>query len=375
MSTTQTGVAPAAAVAATPANSSPATDQIDSFQGLWDAQNQIDNGLADNSDEPQDLNNAQAEGDAEGDGEGEPAQADGEQTATPAKGAQTEKTGDKPAETEDKNYDNLDHYIKDNGIEPESFMQLPVKVRVDGAEQDVPLGEVVKAYQLSQASYARMNEAAQAKQAFTTEQSQVRHALGLQIKTAQSLLTKAEGQLLQDFNGVDWNALRAENPAQYSALYTDFQARNTAIQQEKQAVAAEAQRNTQAQEQARLQAIPIERERLMQARPEWRDAAKAQAAHRAMSDYGRKLGFSDAELNGITDHRQLLVLDMAARMAQLQAQTPATLKRVRTAPKMAAPGARQTRDPKGTAHKNALANWARNPRSDDAAAAAFEQFV
>lgn len=366
MTTTPTGVATAAV--ATPANSSPATDQIDSFQALYDAQNQIDHGQV----EPErpDLNNAQAE--TEGEPEAE-LQTEGEPQIAKVTKQADKAEGEPKAEAEDKHYDSLDHYVTDNGLEPESFMALPVKVRVDGAEQNVPLGEVVKAYQLSQASYARMNEAAQVKQQFATEQTQVRQALGIQIKQAQAILGKAESQLLQDFQNVDWNGLRTSDPANYSALYTDFQARNTAIQQEKQAVANAEKQNVQAQEQQRLQAIPVERERLMQARPEWRDPAKAQAAHRSMSEYGRKLGFSDAELNAITDHRQLLVLDAAARMAQLQAATPATLKRVRTAPKMAAPGTRQNKDPKGSAVQNASSAWARSGyRDENAAAALFE---
>jgi hypothetical protein len=367
MSTTPTGVAPAAAVA-TPENSSPATDQIDSFQSLWEAQNQVDTGEApDDPNERPDLSNTGQEGEAEEPAETAPT------AERPSKDATAEKSTD-PAKPDDKHYDNLDTYIKDNGIEPESFMQLPVKVRVDGADQDVPLGEVVKAYQLSQASYARMNEAAQERQKISTEVTQVRGALGVQIKQANSLLQLAQSQLVQDFNGVDWNALRTSDPGNYSALYTDFQARQTAIQKAMKDVADAEQVNARAQEQQRAQAIPVERERLMQARPEWRDPAKAQAAHRAIADYGRKLGFTDAELNSITDHRQLLVLDAAARFAQLQAATPGTLKRVRIAPKMAAPGTRQVRDPKGSAVKNTSEAWKRSGyRNEEAAAAFFEQ--
>lgn len=375
MSTTQTGVAPAAAVAATPANSSPDTNQIDGFTSFWDAQNQIDNGQVEEAEEPQDLNNAQTEGDAEQPVE---AEAEGEQTEDKAdktvKADKAEKTADKEAEDE-KHYESLEQYVKDNGLEPESFMALPVKVRVDGTDQDVPLAELVKGYQLSSASYARMNEAAQERTKIQTEVTQVRGALGVQIKQADTLLKLAQTQLTQDFHGIDWNAIRASDPGQYSALYTDFQARNTAIQKAMKDVADAEQANALAQKQQREQAIPVERTRLLQARPEWADSAKAQTAFRAMSEAARKVGFTDAELNSVTDHRQFLILDMAARYAQLQAKAPATLKRVRLAPKMAPPGTRQTRDPKVSAHKAALTNWARNPRSDDAAAAAFEAFV
>ncbi len=369
MSTTLSGVAPASAVAV-PANSSPQTDVIDTFQGLFDAQNALDNGTQPETDERPDLDNKGQEGETEG------------EQVEPAKGAKGKKAEGEPEgeeaepakEPEEKHYESLEHYLKDTGVEPESFMTLPVKVVVDGNQQDVPLGELVKGYQLASASYARMNDAAQERQKIQTETTQVRQALGIQIKQANELLTLSQNQLVQDFNGIDWNALRTSDPGNYAALHQDFQNRQIAINQAKEKVVAAERANAQAAEQARQQAVDVERQRLIQARPEWRDPAKSQAAYRSMTETARKLGFSDAELNSITDHRQLLILDMAARFAQLQAKTPGTLKRVRAAPKMATPGTRQVKDPKVSSLKSASDAWARSGyRSDDAAAALLEQ--
>ena len=394
--TTPPGVASAPVVPATVAT--PPADEVDQFQSLWDA------GVAAES-QPQQQ---QAEEDGKQDLDN--AAVDGETTAEQAAESPEQVAEATEKEPEAKEYASLDEYLRDQKLEPDSFMALPVAVKVDGKEQAVPLGELVKGYQLASASYARMNEAAQARQqiaeeqarsrqTFTQEQRQVHQALGVQIKQAQELTKLAQNQLLQDFQSIDWNHLRAENPAQYSALYTDFQARNGAIQQTLQQIAQAERDNAQAAERSRLQALPTERVKLLTARPEWSDPVKAQAAQAAMTAAGQKLGFTEAELNGVIDHRQLLVLDQAARYtavadaaaklgvsdsqllemaskyAELQAAKPSTLKRVRAAPKMAAPGTRQVRDPKRDALQNSRKVWEANPRNEDAAAAYFQNFV
>jgi len=296
--------------------------------------------------------------------------------------------GDKPDQQDDKgqqqqkqddegaDYDSLDAYLTEQKLDKDSFYSLPVAVKVDGQDQQVPLAELVKGYQLSSASYNRMNELATQRQAFTQEQTQVRQALGVRIQQTEQLLQQAQQVLLGDYQRVNWQELRSQNPAEYAALSTEFQQRQGALQQQLSQIAQAKQQEAQAAEQARLQAIPQERERLYQARPEWRDPAKAKAAQQAIITAGRQLGFTDAELSQLTDHRHLIVLDLAAQQLKLQASQPSVMKRVRAAPQMAKPGTRQVRDPKRAALNNAREAWARSGfRDEDAAAAAFEQLA
>lgn len=282
---------------------------------------------------------------------------------------------EKQAEGEEKSYESLDAYLKEANLEAEGFMQLPVTVKVDGAEQRVPLSELTKGYELRQASYNRMQEAARAREDFTREQAQVRQALGQQIQDAEGLLTYAQQQLLGDYNRIDWQKLRMENPAEYAALAQDYNQRSAAIQQHINSIRAKRQTDAQQAEQARLQAVPAERAKLLDAIPEWRDPAKFATAHKQIRDLATKVGFTEAELNAIYDHRYLRVLDMANRWAQLQAKAPATVNRVRTAPTMAKPGTRQVRDPQKIANQNLEERWARSGyRDDEAGAAIFDQF-
>lgn len=326
-------------------------------------------------DEPQDLNNAAVEGAEEATEEG--AEEPTEGAAKPD--AEADKKEPKKEETEGQS---LEEFFAEHGQEP--FLNLKFKTKVDGREEEATLSDLIRDRQLAAASYARMNEAAQARQQLQTEREQVRQALGVQIKQAQQLTELAQNQLLQDFQRIDWNALRnSPDPterANYSVLYTDFQARNAAIQQTREQIAAAERANAQAADTQRQQAIATERERLFQVRPDWRDPAKANAAYQAIAAMGRKLGFTDADLTAISDHRMLLGLhqlsELLAQAQKQQAALPKVLKRVRAAPKMAAPGTRQAVSPKGGANPKLEEAWlAGGGRNDRLGAAVFERFV
>lgn len=347
--------ADASAPGAVPADA-PIEDQ---FQSLWDR------GAFDTPAEPAEAQQSAAE----------PAKA--EPPAEPEADAKAaDKASAPPEEPEGKDYASLDEYLTEQKLDRDSFLSLPVSVKVDGVEQSVPLAEVVKGYQLSSAGYQRMSEIAQQRTQFQAEQQQVRQALGLRIQQTEALLKAAQEQLLGDYNAISpaqWAQLRAENPGEYAALQTQFSQRQQALQAQIQQVALAKQQEAQQAEHARLQALPAEREKLLAARPEWRDPAKLAAAQQSIVSAGRKLGFTDAELQSLIDHRHVLVLDLAAKQLQLQASQPGVMKRVRAAPKMAPATARNARDPKRDSINQALSAAAKSGfRDEHALAAAFE---
>ena len=149
-----------------------------------------------------------------------------------------------------------------------------------------------------------------------------------------------------EFNQINWNQLRQTDPGQWTALQMEFQNRSGAINQHLRDVAAAQEAQTAELHKQQAALLPKERERMLEARPEWRDQGKFDADRKVMSGYAKQMGFSDAELAAIFDHRYMQVLHDAAQFRALQASNPETLKRVRAAPQMARPGTRTQRDPK-----------------------------
>ena len=266
-------------------------------------------------------------------------------------------------------YANLEDYLTKSKLDRDSFMDLPARVKVDGQESDVPLKDILKAYQLEQHVQQKSISLAEKQKAWEAEQTQAKAQLKQYLDDAQTLGNLAHQQLLSEFQGIDWNNLRATNPTEWAVRNTEFQQRANAIQNHLAQIKQKQDVLAQEQEQARIKALATERDKMYEARPDWRDDKIFQAARSEMSSYARSKGFTDAELGSIYDHRYMQVLHDAARYAALQAKAPEVAKRVRTAPKAATPGARITRDPQAVAAQQIKERFMKNPRDADAQAA------
>ena len=346
-----------------------APDAAEAFQNL------IDQGLTDAPEgtSTEQTPDSHATDDPEGDWSAE--KADEEKKPVEAEAKDVKETSKDEKEPEGKTYESLDKFLEEQKLDRESFLSLPVAVKVDGTEQSLPLSEVLKGYQLSAASYNRLNELAQQKTQFQTEQEQVRKALGERINQTEALFKLANEQLLADYQAINWQQLQAENPGQAALLYQQFQARQGAIDQHLKSIAANRQQEAQASDQKRQQVLRAEHAKMLDAIPELRDPTKAPVVMKTIRDYATSRKFSEAELNAIFDHRYMAVLHDAAQFRALQAAAPKTVNRVRAAPRMTPAGTRTNADPRRSAIQQAEEVWAKSGgRDDDAGAAIFSQF-
>lgn len=278
-------------------------------------------------------------------------------------------------EDEGPEYQSLEDYLTQQNLAPDSFYELPVTVKIDGKTSQVKLADVVKSYQLEGHVQQKSQAVAEQQRQLEAERQQAQAFVAQQLTAAQALGQLAQQELLGQYRNINWQQLRTDNPAEWVALQTEFNQRNAAIQQHLAQI-NEAQRVQSMQQQEQLvRALPVEQEKMYAARPEWRDPAKFQQARAQMSATAKQVGFSDAEISQVFDHRYLVILDKAARYDALQAQSAQAVKRVRTAPIVAQPGARIQRDPQRAAYTQAREALRKNPRNEDAQAAAFGYFA
>lgn len=272
-------------------------------------------------------------------------------------------------------YASLDELLTSMKVDPESVKSLPVTVKIDGVEKAVPLAEVIKSYQLEGHVNNKSIEVSNQKQALEQERTQWRQATQQALSQHQAMGNLALQMLNHDFAKVDWNTLRASNPAEFAALQAEFQQRQGQIQNflgqvQQQQASAQAE-----QQQLMQQNLAAERERLHAAIPEWRDPAAFEKDRQQISQYARNLGFQDAELNQIFDHRYMRILHDAARYQALQAKAPEVLRQVRQAPPAAAPGSRTNANPNDARRTAAIERFNKNPTDEDAQAAVFSLFT
>ena len=215
-----------------------------------------------------------------------------------------------------------------------------VTVEIDGKAEQISLEELKRSY-LRTADYTRKTQALAAErkslhsevQALRTERQQYAALLPALEQQLHTLMPKEP----------DWDRLLNDDPIEYVRqveLKRQRDEKLRAAQMEQQRLAT-----LQTQEQAReLQAnLAKEREALAQAIPAWKDSAKWAADRARIREYGARLGWSDEELSGVTDHRAVTVLYKAMQFdeAMTRRPSPATAQK-QAAPAPVRPGSQRT---------------------------------
>lgn len=220
-----------------------------------------------------------------------------------------------------------------------------VKTKVDGVEGKAKFADLLKSYQLQAHVDNQVREAAEQRKALQ-EQSQ---AMQQQMQLQQAVIDKiAEVKSLEanlaQYNGIDWNALIDSDPVQAVKLdrqYRDLQQQHSVKLQE-----VEQTRNSVHQQQQQQQAAMLQSEHqaLLTAIPDWSDSGKADKEKQLIAADLKARGFTDADIQSLSNHRTVLLARDAMLYRQQQAAKPATEKQVRAAPKIIKPGASQTGD-------------------------------
>jgi hypothetical protein len=251
----------------------------------------------------------------------------------------------RPDETDDTDDPGPDERPSEPEILPESET---FTVRVNGEEVPVTRDELLRGYSRTQdykqktARLAEERRSVQAeRQVLGAQRQQLEqtraqaYALALEHAT-EDALTVARGAK------ADWAALSREDPVKAQSDWFEYQAARDrvgqAILQARQQAAAD-------QEAAVRQAVARHQTHLAdQARaaadamPELLDAERAPALITDLKDYLGKVGFSPAELDGISDHRLMVVArDAMLYRRMLAKQQSAAAKKLAEAPRVMSP--------------------------------------
>jgi hypothetical protein len=244
-------------------------------------------------------------------------------------------------------------------------------VKVDGKEIEVPKEELIRGYQ-READYTRKTQKLAEERKFVeSEFQQVRAE-----REYNSQLLGALQQRLQEFEPQepDWNRLEVEDPTEYARQWTSHQRR----EQQKYAIQAERARYQQLQDvEAQKQintVLAAETAVLKEKIPEWNSPEKAKAEGKALLEYGQQLGFSQQELNTITDSRALLALHKAWKYDQMMSKRPEFQAKIKKAPRMVTPGSAGSVSSKSSDLNNAKKRLAQTGSVRDAASL-FEKFI
>ena len=171
----------------------------------------------------------------------------------------------------------------------------------------------------------------------------------------------------------DLAAMKENDPIGYAVKVAEMTEKKEQLQQ------VQSERERLAQEQNAVRAdemqkfVANEAQKLAVSLPEFSDKVKGEQIRNEIRNYGKKVGFTDAELSQVYDSRHVLVLHKAAQWDKLQSSKSGVKKKVAKAPKTLKGGAKV----KQTVTDKQKKQQRRLLQTGDArdAAALFENFI
>ncbi len=212
---------------------------------------------------------------------------------------------------------------------------------IDGETKQVPLKELAMSYQLqghvNNKSMALENE----RKEFEASRNEMLQIFQQKIEGLSGLSKVIERELVAEYDRIDWDRLRVENPAEWTALRTEYAQKAQEIQRVQQLIHEENLRvqaeRAQIQEQMMQQHIYNEYQKVIAMNPEWADQTKLAEAQVGMRDFLKSTyAFTDDDMKHVTDHRLIkLILDAKAYREGIKGVDE---KREKQVPKFSKPG-------------------------------------
>lgn len=193
-----------------------------------------------------------------------------------------------------------------------------INVKVDGEVSTVKMDDLIAGYQNNRFNTQKSQKLSEERKMFESFRDNAVQDYQSRVATVDKLAQYMQHNLVKDFNSIDWNRLRAENPAEYAATYQDFQAKNEEIQQIMQAIEVEKHQMSQqlfmATQQQKQELLHKSIESLIDNNPSWTNKEVAVKAFQEMSSFALdRYGIAPEEFNQILDARAISVLQDAMK--------------------------------------------------------------
>ncbi len=260
------------------------------------------------------------------------------------------------------------------GISMADLYALPIPASVGGKKAAPTLGQLKDAYVAVEEAKAMREEAKALRQQAEERAQTLSQDLESSVRDSAAVLQALEQQVLARYQQIQWDQLRQDDPAEWTAKRTEFAQAQQALANAKQNLAKqyqEGQEKLSKQKDAdKAERLAREFDALKAAWPEMGDEQKADAERSALRSELEARGYSAQEIDAIDDHRVLLMARDAKRWRDSASKADAAKKKVvKIAGKVLKPGARQGKaDIQQQAEKSLRDQLRKSGRVEDAAA-------
>ena len=211
-------------------------------------------------------------------------------------------------------------------------------IKLDGEEHEVTLEELRNGYQ-RQADYTRKSQSlAEQRKTYEANLEAVQTERG-QYAEALELLSKGQESVLDQFADIDWKNLKEEDPVEYMEKRIEFQDTKDRVQSLRREQSRVQEQQQEEMNQIISKKLEAESELLIKKLPEYSDPSST--VRDDIRKYTLDMGFSPEDVDGITDHRVVLVLHKA--MMADKGSKSASIKKSKSVPKVVKAGTTTTK--------------------------------
>jgi len=206
-----------------------------------------------------------------------------------------------------------------------------VNVKVDGESSTVGMKDLIAGYQSSKHNTNTSQALAEDRRQFESVRDNAVADYTKKLNDVSKLSEFMHKSLISEYESIDWNALRTQDPAEYAAAYQDFERRKQEIQQIYSAIETERtteQSTTSTQNQEAQQSyLKGELQKVMANNPEWDTPDKLQGAFKDMGDFvNETYGITPEVFNALGDSRYVEVMKDAMAYRKGKKVTQAKVK-------------------------------------------------
>ena len=242
-----------------------------------------------------------------------------------------EESEDEPEATEEEDEDS-----DEDEVEVEE--RKTYRVKAGGEEKDVTLAELVSGYQKGDDYTKKSQTLAEQRKVVEAEAKAIQEAQHLREQYAQRL-NQVQTILSQGKNSEeDLQLLKENDPIAYAVRVAENTEANKKIQLVQQEQARLAQESNQHRANQQANFVAEQSKMLVEKVKEFSDPKKAEQIKNDIRSFGKGVGFTDAELAQVYDHRHVIILQKAMEYDKLQKANPSVTKKLSKAPKMSRKG-------------------------------------
>lgn len=251
------------------------------------------------------------------------------------------------AQHEELKLSTLEELAEATGLELDKLLDLELPTKIDGKDGKARLRDLQRSYQLDGHINQKLATLDNDRKALATEREQHTRAAAERLLKLDAGAQTLERALAAEFATVDWQKLQAEDPLAFNAQYVAYQQRYAVLQDIGKEIAAERDAARKVQEDQFREYVDEQKKLFAAKIPEWSDTTKRDKDRADIAEMLQAYGYSKEEavgrLNNLIDHRDALMARDLLRFARLQKSKPATLLKVKAAPKLLKPGTQQSR--------------------------------